>query len=215
MYVLFKTETGWSTSKKAFFSTDYNEHGTAFSPDGSTIYFASTRPLNNPEIAQTWHIWRSYKTGNSWSKPEFVDIPNMNDKLVSHPSVASDGTLYFHAGNIDYSDLAIYSAKPNGALFFNAVRLENTINRTSMECTPFIAPDKSYLIYESVPDLYISYNKGNRWQTPIKLNSKINREGRGNPYVSPDGNYLFYVSGTKENPQKEWSVYWINMEHIF
>ena len=61
-----RKKLGWSEPTQAFFNTEYNEHGTAFSPDGSYIYFSSTRPVGIAEIANTWRIWRSKKFDEKW-----------------------------------------------------------------------------------------------------------------------------------------------------
>ena len=135
--------------------------------------------------------------------------------LFSHPSVAEDGSLYFHAGAVDYSELNIYFAKVAGNGFTDAVKLPDVINIGNLQNTPHIAPDASYLLFEATPDLYISYKDSNEQWLPAKpLNEKINRNGKGNPYITPDQNYLFYVAGAEENPDKNWMTYWIHTKNI-
>ena len=111
IFVIEKNHENWSAPKKAFFNSKYNEHGMSFSPNGNTLYFSSTRPVNIDGIVQTWHIWKSDKINGKWTEPVFVDIPNLRDKLVSHPTITNSETLYFHTSNLDYSDMDIYHSK--------------------------------------------------------------------------------------------------------
>ncbi len=206
----------WSTSRKAFFNTTYNEHGTSFSPDGNHIYFSSTRPVGIEGVSKTWHIWRSEKIDGQWAEPEFVDIPDLRDKLVSHPSITKDGAMYFHAGSTDYSGLHIYYAKQENGEFTDAIKLPSQINFKNKQNTPYISPDESYLLFESTPDLYISYrDKNGRWSEAKPLNERINKHGKGNPHITRDNKYLFYVAGLEPNPDENWSVYWVSTQAVF
>ncbi len=209
-----KKENGkWSDPKDAFFTSIYNEHGMSFSPDNKYIYFSSTRPVNKEGVLDTWHIWRSKNINGKWTEPEFVDIPNLRHRLVSHPTIASNGNLYFHSGAVDYSDLFIYYSKEIDGKFIDAIKLPNEINFRNVQNTPYILPDESYLLFESVPDLYISYkSKSGDWSKAKLLNKNINKNGRGNPYVSPDKKYLFFVASAENNNDEKWFVYWVSIK---
>jgi len=81
-----------------------------------------------------------------------------------------------------------------------------------METAPFIAPDQSYLLFsrEGPPaksGLHISYrNQEGKWTPPQNLGEEINAGGAGTPYVSPDGEYLFFHSGRNGN----YDIYWVS-----
>lgn len=211
---VIKNENGkWSKSKNAFFNSVYNDHGMSFSPDGNTLYFSSTRPTNLDSVANTWHIWKSEKRKEKWNTPEFVDIPNLHDKLVSHPSIANDGTLYFHSSNLDYSDMSIYYASQKDGKFQNANKINLTPENTTGYCTPYISPDNKYLIYATIGDplkLNISYkNDDDEWSKAKELPEIINQNGQGNPYLTPNGKFLFYAR-ENSNTEKGWNVYWVS-----
>jgi len=211
-----KQKGKWSIPTEVFFNTKNNEHGTSFSPDGKYIYFSSTRPVNIDGVSTTWHIWRSKRNGDHWTDPEFVDIPNLHDKLVSHPSITTDGTLYFHAGNTDYSDLFIYCSKMKNEKYSEAIKLPGEINFDTKQNTPYISPDGSYLLFESSPNLYISYSdKMGNWSAAKPLNEKINRHGKGNPFITPDQKYLFFVAGLEPTPEEKWSLFWVSTKSVF
>jgi len=213
VYVIHKKDGKWSEPKEAFFNSKYNEHGMSFSPDGNSIYFSSTRPTNIDGIHQTWHIWKSDKVNDEWTEPVFVDIPNLRDKLVSHPTITSSGTLYFHSSNLDYSEMDIYYSKQVNGKFENAEKVSISLSPETGKCTPYISPDEDFLIFASIGnqlDLFVSFKEqqGN-WTTPKKLNHKINNLGQGNPYVTPDNAFLFFT--TSNHKEKGWNVKWVNI----
>lgn len=201
----------WAKAKTAFFNSDFSEHGAKFSPDGKALYFSSTRPTGIEGITDTWHLWVTKRLENGWSTPLFIDIPNLRDKLVSHPSITEDGTLYFHASKLDYKEMTLYSAEWQDGKYSEAKKL--TITESSLACTPYITPDGQTLLYAAIGeqlDLMISRKTAEgTWDQPERLNDQINTNGQGNPYMTPDGNYLFYTS----NPEPtKWQVNRVSTE---
>ncbi|MDW7693385.1 hypothetical protein R9C00_01400 [Flammeovirgaceae bacterium SG7u.111] len=214
VFVIEKNKEKWSTPKKAFFDSKHNEHGMSFSANGNTLYFSSTRPVNIDGVVQTWHIWKSEKINGKWTEPIFVDIPNLRDKLVSHPTITNSGTLYFHTSNLDYSEMDIYHSKKVNGKFENAEKTTISMNSKSGKCTPHVSPKGDYLIFASIGnelDLMISYNDGKGgWINTKKLNDKINNMGQGNPYITPNDKFLFYTTGG--HLENDWKVKWVNIE---
>lgn len=220
--VIKKVGGAWSESQDAFFNTEFNEHGMSFTPDGSQLFFSSTRPVGAKEgdsIPNTWHIWRSEKVGNNWSEPEFVDIPNLRDRLVSHPTISSTGTIYFHSSKLDYTEMTLYATKEVDGKFQTAKKLTIDGYMTNPKTTAFIAPDESYLLFASVENqLFMTIcfpdGKGN-WIGAKKLHHSINANAQGNPYVTPDGQFLFYASNENTvNEDPKWRIKSVNMDVV-
>lgn len=147
VFVIEKDKENWSKPKKAFFNSKHNEHGMSFLPNGNTLYFSSTRPVNVSGIAPTWHIWKSDKVNGKWNEPVFIDIPNLRNKLVSHPTINNSGTLYFHTSNLDYSEMDIYHSKNVNGKFENAKKTLISMNSALGKCTPYVSPKGDYLIF--------------------------------------------------------------------
>lgn len=214
VWMIERADDTWSQPKKAFFNSEFNEHGARLSPDGKTLYFSSTRPTGIEGVAETWHIWKSEKGQNGWSEPTFVDIPNLRNKGMSHPSITASGALYFHSNNPDYSEMTLYTAQLKGDDFGEAKKLAITEN--SLACTPFVTADGQTLIYAAIGnrlDLMISIKTADgEWGKPVILDKRINTNGQGNPYLTPDGKHLFYTTGTEpevgESP--DWQVNRVN-----
>lgn len=215
VYVIKYVDGKWTDPKEAFFNSSYSEHGMSFSPDGNSIYFSSTRPVNIAGVSETWHLWRSDKNDDHWSEPIFVDIPNLRDKLLSHPIVTNSGTIYFHSSNLDYSDMDIYQSRIGIDGYEPAVKTTFATGDSGMlKCTPYVSPDESYIIFSSVGrelELMIAFNDGaGRWGAIKSFDDEINLNGQGNPFVTSDGKYLFFTTGRESG--KEWHVKWVNFE---
>ncbi|KZS41375.1 hypothetical protein AWE51_21980 [Aquimarina aggregata] len=210
--MIHKKNGKWSKPTIAFFNSSYNDHGMSFSPNGNTLYFSSTRPTDIKGIPDTWHLWKCENINGNWSTPKFIDIPNLRNKLVSHPSVTDKGTLYFHSSNIDYSDMTIYFSNQKNGKFEDAKKVHLIPQHSNGYCTPYIAPDGTFLLYASIGEpltLNISYKKNDRWSTPEQLPSAINQNNQGNPYITPDGAFLFYTHQYKDD-KMGWDIFWVS-----
>lgn len=210
VWMIEQTDGKWSEPKRAFFNSEFSEHGARYAPDGKALYFSSTRPTGKEGFAETWHIWRSEKQQSGWSEPSLVDIPNLRDKSVSHPSITESGTLYFHVSQPDYSEMTLYMAQEHDGKFREAQKL--AITQNGLNCTPFVSADGQTLIYAAIGnqlDLMLSRKTADGvWGKPMILDKQINTNGQGNPYLTPDGKYLFYATGTETQDGKEpdWQV---------
>ena len=73
---------------------------------------------------------------------------------------------------------------------------------------------EEFLVFASIGnqlDLYNSFRtKEGNWFPTSKLSKKINSMSQGNPYITPDNKFLFYVTGEKQ--KENWSVKWVDIE---
>ncbi len=113
---------GWSAPTMMTISVpNADDFAPALSPDGQTLYFASSRRGG----AGGNDIWRSTSAGNGrWGAPEAVSEVNTAGN-ENFPAVAPDGTLYFssdtHAG---YGGLDVFSLK-NGKVMNEGAALNS------------------------------------------------------------------------------------------
>ena len=87
---------------------------------------------------------------------------------------------------------------------------------------PYIAPDESFLIFESQrPEcnlgLYIAFKLDDgHWSIPVNMGPEIN-SGKGERFarLSPDGKYLFFGSFRNVSADKHGAdIYWIDAKII-
>ncbi|AKA35375.1 hypothetical protein VC82_1765 [Flagellimonas lutaonensis] len=214
IYIIERKEGKWSEPQKAFFNSEYDDHGMSFSPDGKRIYFSSTRPIIGKDLPETWHLWRTNNNNGTWTEPEYVDIPNMRDKLISHPSISENGTLYFHASNLDYSKMDIYHSVQEEGKFKDAEKTYLSDSNTYGRTTPYVSADGSFLIYAAINktlDLMICQkDEKGKWSQAKAFNKAVNTNGQGNPYITPDNKFLFFA--VEEN--NKWKVKWVDVESL-
>ena len=215
----------WSKpASPAFADTTSDDYGPSFSPDGSTLFFSSRRkaPIGYPE-GNGNRIWSVAKTQDGWGIPEPLDTIVSKSQEFGH-SVASNGTLYF-ASVTEGSNLDIHKALMNKGHYSKPVMLSNDINGAGYEDGPYIAPDESYLIFESDRpksidgslDLFVVFkDRDGQWGEPVNLGLQVNT-GSSERFarVSPDGKYLFFGSDRNSGGEKTgYDFYWIDSKVI-
>lgn len=195
----------WSKPEVLPFSGQYNDFDPFLSPDGSELYWSSSRPVDGGgQAKRDFDIWRVRRTGDGWGQPERLG-PNVNTPSQEfYPSISSEGTLFFssnRAGGL--GDLDVYHAQRDGDGFAAAENVGNAVNSDRADGDPYIASDGSFLVFVSYGrsdglgggDLYISRRSGSAWTPARNLGPKINSSALDFcPIGSPDGQLLFFTS---------------------
>ena len=176
------------------------------------------RPIIAPD-GMTMHLGKHYieRTEFGWSEVKSLGaIFNREDWGIMRLSSSIKGTYVFD----DYknNDVIRISTFKNGKREEPRL-LGKEINTGKYTAHPFIAPDESYLIWDSErdggygdSDLYISFRQHNgSWGPAINLGDKINTSfGESGGYVTPDGKYLFFNGGSLENKD----IFWVDAQII-
>ncbi len=182
-----------------------------FAPDGKRLYFDQDG------------LCFVEKQNNGWGEPKRLDLPARFPEVrhVYFPSIARNGNLYF-MGYMEGRklNLAIYRSEFRDGEYSRPEPLPSSINTPddgSLNWTPYIAPDESYLIFcrrhfnpkDDFGDLYICFRQPDGgWTERINLGELINTKGLERfPAVSPDGKFLFF---TRDTPDFDEDVYWVS-----
>ena len=200
----------WAKPEIASFSGNHSDMGPRFSPDGKKVYFCSKRPVpGSMEENSNYDLWVIDKHGESLSEPVHLGSPINTDKNEAFPSIAVNGTIYYHYWEEKGSESDIYFSRFKNGKYQRPQRLEFGISTEQYEGGPFIAPDESYLLFQAIrPDsyhkntnIYISYkNHDNTWNKPVNLGEAVNSSGYPiSPMVSPDGKYLFFATNSTKD----------------
>ncbi len=215
----------WTEPVPAPFSGKNRDWDQNLSPDGSTLVFSSMRSGKgdgkNKKDSDIWFAKR--KSSGVWGEAEPLDTIINTGLHQVHPTISSKGTLYFFLQDtVRGLKPDIYMSEYVNGRYNKPVRLGNTVNtEKNPEADPFIAPDESYIIFNSTRpdglgrgDIYISFrNKDNSWSQAVSMGPDINSEthdycGR----VSPDGKYFFF---SRRNSEKKYSdFYWVDAGFI-
>jgi len=172
----------WTEPEIASFSGRYFDFESHISPDGKRLFFGSMRP--KPQGSQgIGDIWFLERTNQGWREPRYLDAP-LNKGFAMYVTSAKNGNLYYTGEDGLYRSIYIKGkyAEPE--------KLKDENNDYFSGAHPFIAPDESFLIFDSDPGLVISFRKKDgSWTKAKKMFGPPNMA----PSVSPDGKYLFYA----------------------
>jgi Tol biopolymer transport system component len=171
------------------------------SPDGDLLYFTSDAPVDGAGGA---NVWRVRRASEEWGNPEPLGPGVNTDADESHPSVTSDGTLYFFRRDPDDPSVAnIFTASPEGDSFGTARELEPPVNSDHLDYDPLISADGRRLLFCSrrpggygAGDIYVSFrSEDGAWGEPRNLGREVNGSAEENrPSVTLDGRYFFFTS---------------------
>ena len=122
--------------------------------------------------------------------------------------MSNKGNIYFYARVGNQGD--IFMSEYKDGKYGGAIKVEAPISTEYWENDPYIAPDESYLIFQTdrpgtfgEGDLFISYRlKNGKWSEPRNMGKGVNTKesGEGCPMVSPDGKYMFFSSMCRKLP---------------
>jgi len=175
-----------------------------FSPDGKRMYMA-----------------KGYKDriGDGWSERKSLGpMFDRKDWGIMRLSASTNATYVFD----DYksNDVIRISSITDGKRQ-TPKKLGSNINIGKWTAHPFIAPDESYLIWDSEreggigkTDIYISYRQNDgSWGPAINMGDKINSD-KADFYasVTPDGKYILF-NRTMDNKGNT-DIYWVDAKII-
>lgn len=177
--------------------------GGSISPDGKTMFFANQ--------------YRE-RTDEGWS--EFKSLGAAFDNIdIMRLTASSKGTYVFDEFAKDGNFVLRYSRLVNGER--EAPKpLSKEINTGKQNVHPFIAPDESYILWDSKrddgyggSDIYVSFRQENgSWGTAINLGDKVNTStSQRGGYVTPDGKYLFFMSPASTG---KGDMFWVDAQII-
>lgn len=194
----------WQPAEPASFSGDaWYDLDPGLSPDGSRLYFISTRPRPNAKSAPTtpdMDIWYADRTPTGWGAPRWIEELSSDAKEGS-PTVDRAGNICFFSdrGNAPNKN-AIYCARRRGDHWDAPVKQNANVNAGPSDTSPFLSPDGNTLLFYSEradgrgkADLYITRKSGVDWGAAMNLGPIVNTgEFEYNPSVSPDGKTFYF-----------------------
>lgn len=176
-----------------------------FSPDGKRM-----------------HMAKGYKDriGDGWSERKSLGpMFDREDWGIMRLSASAQGTYVFD----DYkSKNSIRISTITDGKRQEPIKMGPIVNSGKLTAHPFIAPDESYLIWDSEresgygkSDLYISFRqKDGSWGPAINMGDKVN-SAKGDTYasVTPDGKYILFNRGMDDKGDNV-DIYWVDAQII-
>lgn len=185
-------------------------YGPSFAPDGKTIHFG-----------------KRYKerTKDGWSEIKSLGSPYEEIQIMSL-KVSSKGTYVFDEFGTSHGDGVIRYSRLADGIREEPKAFGKEINTGKWNAHPFIAPDESYIMWNSEResgfgdnDIYISFRqKDGSWGEAINLGDKVNTEKQeGGPMITPDGKYLFFSRVVAPGIGDAWpdvDTFWVDAQII-
>lgn len=180
------------------------------------------QPFISPD-GQTMHLGKRFKerkTNGDWSEVKKLDAP-FDSLPIMRLTASSKGTYFFDEFKRDFTGDIRYSRLINGK--HEEPRLLSKKINTGASFHPFIAPDESYILFDSKKeggygdsDIYISYRQQNgEWGDPINLGVNINTEAwEASASITPDGKYLFFNRDVGAKKYENVDIFWVNSQII-
>lgn len=186
--------------------TEFKRRGeTAFSPDGTKMH--------------TGNGYRDRVEGGWSERKSLGPMFDREDWGIMRLTVSANGTYVFD----DYKtgDVIRISKVIDGKRQ-KPVKMGSFINSGKMTAHPFIAPDQSYLIWDSEredgfgdSDLYISFKQNDgSWGPAVNMGDQVNSD-KWDAYasVTPDGKYMLFNRGVDEE-NNNIDIYWVDAQII-
>lgn len=198
-------ENEWKAPVRASFDTDFMDHEPHITADGSKLYFGSNR--------QGYGIWMAERMGNTWGEP----VPVGSGMYVT---TSRNGNIYLTS--FEGKDGSLVQTKLEEGKFSEFIHLKGGVNSPYDDWHPCIAPDESYILFDSnrpgshqgegTFDLYVCFKmRDGSWGAAINIGEKLNIMADNIvAYISPDGKYLFYNSMNGDT----WDIYWVDARII-
>ena len=218
-----KEEKGrWTAPQLVSFNQPNYNSISAFAPDGQRLFFNAGLPGNfdRPII----DIWCVERTPEGWGTPYHLGTTVNSPKWDTYPSVSNKGNLYFTSnrdGGIGGFDL--YCSEFKNGQYTAPVNLGDTVNTKDNERHSCIAPDESYILFDSGGQeeglgLYISFHrKDGTWTKPQNLGKEFNKfQVFFHVNITPNGKYII-TSGAKdpnEQPYPNRDIYWTDAKIV-
>lgn len=203
------------------FATEDWQLGTDFTPGTDELYLTTSggSPFNPTVVVfrKENRVWKQYKfdaTGSDtlYYKDKYIERtttgwsaikslgPEFENIRIMRLTASIKGTLVFDEATRDGNGVLRYSRIVDGK-WETPKPLSEEINKGKWSAHPFIAPDESYIIWDSEKegghgdnDMYISFKQPDgSWSKAINFGEVINTEAEdGGGYVTPDGKYLSF-----------------------
>lgn len=187
-----------------------------FADEGKELYFLNLDGM-------TFTIFKVTRDEDTWTNPEAININIPQGKVLGWSfSIAENKNIYFLLWDLNgLEHQKIYRSIYNNGEYGDPEPLDNLDVGSNGVGGPSIAPDESYIIFDSVRsngfgmhDLYVSFkNDLGEFTTPINLGNQVNTdEEDAGATISPDGLYLFFT--TMMVTDLGYNPYWIRIDEL-
>lgn len=171
-------------------------------PDGDTMYFFFTPDVRVPPEKQLLDdvtgVWVSRKVGGTWTEPERVWLQEPG-KLALDGAVAIQGSeMWFASAREGYEGVNMFTAELVDGKWVNWEYSGDRLMKEIQIGEVHIRGDELY--FHSARsggkgnyDIWVTTRAGDSWSDPMNIQAVNSAEMDGYPYISQDGNEMWFT----------------------
>lgn len=197
----------WTTPQPLPFSGEHRDAAPYFSPDGGTLLFDSRRPADGLE-PRSINLWRAERDGDGWTEPRLLRAASKNAPVEDRVGADEFGPAVDAAGRLSF-----YSFRPpfrGGARYFVGPGAPGDVTLDADTPDPSAPTFVGYHYVDPVGDVVLLEGRaeGRRdndlfwsargadgaWSPALPLAALNTRAAEGGPFLSSDGQLLFFTS---------------------
>ena len=145
-------------------------------------------------------IWRSNWNGSDWSEPERVWLQDADKLALDGAAFVQGDSIWFASAREGYTGLNLFTAHSENGEWQDWQYTGDLLNKELLVGEMHISADGTEMYFHSNRtggigglDLWVMEFQNGEWQTPTNLAAVNSAGDEGWPFVSLDGNELWFT----------------------
>ncbi len=180
-------------------------------PDGNNLYFFFTADMNIPVTEQILDrvtgIYWSQKVSGAWTEPQRVWLNYYDDVALDGAETILGNTMWFASVRAGVKrEIDLYTAELVNGRWTNWANLGEPINVAYEVGELHLSADGNQVFFHSERaggkgdmDIWVTSKVNGAWQQPENVAAVNTADGEGWPYLSENGNELWFTRHTADN----------------
>lgn len=173
-------------------------------PDGNTLYFFFTPDVSIPAEKQVTDkvtgIYVSRKVNGVWSNAERVVLQNSGKLALDGAEFVQDDVMWFASAREGYTGVNLFTARFIDGKWANWQYAGDLLNKEYQVGEMHITADGNEMYFHSPRaggkgqlDIWVTRKVNGEWQLPENVEIVNTAENEGWPFISQDGNELWFL----------------------
>lgn len=173
-------------------------------PDGNTLYFFFTPNVTVPAEKQVLDgvtgIYVSTRQNGAWNTAERVILQDAGKLALDGAEFVQGDLMWFASAREGYTGVNLFTAQRIGGKWTNWQYVGDKLMKDYQVGEMHITADGNTMYFHSTRaggkgglDIWTTRNVGGEWQTPENVAAVNSAENEGWPFISQDGNELWFT----------------------
>lgn len=172
-------------------------------PDEQTLYFFFTPDVRIPPEKQLLDdvtgVWVSYKVGNTWTEAERIWLQSLGKLALDGAVAIQDNEMWFASAREGYAGVNMFTATLLNGKWVNWTYCGDRLMKEIKIGEVHLHGNDLYFHSDREGgkggyDIWVTSRSGNSWTDPTNITIVNSSETDGWPYISSDGNELWFTS---------------------